>query len=285
MFRLFTVLLIACSFTTCIERAQQPLDMNKYFAWCIVPFDNQNRTPEQRIELLKMLGFKSYAYDWRQEHLKTAAHEFALAKQNNIKINAVWMWIDRHDSVGHLSANNEHILNIVSEANLKTQIWIGMSEAFFENLDDAGCLDKAVQFISYLDERTSAMKCGIGLYNHGGWFGDPRNQLKIIKALPNKKVGIIFNFHHAHELLDDFPVLLDEMYPYLWAVNLNGMKKDGPKILPIGGGDLEDDMIRLLEQKGYKGPYGVLGHVEDADVEEILERNLEGLMYMNSNPI
>lgn len=279
------ILITGVHLSACIERSQPPLDMNKYYAWCIVPFDNQNRTPEQRIELLKELRFKSYAYDWRDEHLKTAAHEFALARQNNIKIKAVWMWIDEHDSIGHLKENNERILKIVQDANMKTQIWIGMSETFFENLDEEESLEKAINFINFLDEKTSTLKCGIGLYNHGGWFGNPRNQAKIIKALKKKNVGIIFNFHHAHELLDDFPQLLDEMYPYLWAVNLNGMKKDGPKILPIGGGDLEDDMIRLLEEKGYKGPYGVLGHVEDADVEEILERNLEGLRYMNVKPI
>ncbi len=51
----------------------QNLNMDNYFAWCIVPFDNQNRTPEQRIEMLKNLGFKSYAYDWRAEHLPEMA--------------------------------------------------------------------------------------------------------------------------------------------------------------------------------------------------------------------
>jgi hypothetical protein len=70
------------------------------------------------------------------------------------------------------------------------------------------------------------------------------------------------------------------MMPYLWAVNLNGMKEEGPKILPIGKGNLEGEMIRLLEEKGYRGPYGVLGHVEEADVKVILERNLEGLRYL-----
>ena len=90
-------------------------------------------------------------------------------------------------------------------------------------------------------------------------------------------MGIIFNFHHAHELLVDFPSLVDEMLPYLWTVNLNGMRAEGPKILPIGEGNLEKEMLSTFVGKGYSGPYGILGHVEEEDVEIVLKRNLEGL--------
>jgi len=49
----------------------------------------------------------------------------------------------------------------------------------------------------------------------------------------------VYNFHHGHHQIDKFPALLEMMKPYLWTVNLNGMKRDGPKILDIGAGDLE----------------------------------------------
>ena len=55
------------------------------------------------------------------------------------------------------------------------------------------------------------------------------------------------------------------------------MRAEGPKILPIGKGNLEKDMIDVLENKGYHGPYGILGHIEEADVKIVLERNLKGL--------
>jgi hypothetical protein len=69
-FRIFLVLVL---FATCHQLAtsdkKSSLDMDNYFAWCIVPFDSQNRTPAQRMEMLKTLGFQSYAYDWREKHL------------------------------------------------------------------------------------------------------------------------------------------------------------------------------------------------------------------------
>jgi hypothetical protein len=261
----------------CTTKSENAVDMDNYFAWCIVPFDNQNRTPEQRMEMLTELGFKSYAYDWRQKHLPEMAHELGLAQKNNITVNAIWMWIDVADAVGGLSADNEQIFRIIEETGTKTQLWIGISEAWLDGLSNDSSMVKSVGMVSYLSERAAPLGCKIGLYNHGGWFGDPVNQVKLIKRMPDQDLGIIFNFHHAHELLDDFPALADEMIPYLWAVNLNGMRAEGPKILPIGKGDLEKEMIDALENKGFQGPYGILGHIEEADVKIVLERNLEGL--------
>jgi hypothetical protein len=67
------------------------------------------------------------------------------------------------------------------------------------------------------------------------------------------------------------------MMPYLWTINLNGMRAEGPKILDIGLGDREADMMRMVAESGYKGTIGILGHVEDEDVKETLMRNLNGL--------
>jgi hypothetical protein len=227
--------------------------------------------------MLHELGFKSYAYDWRQKHLPEMAHELDLAQKNNIEVTAVWMWIDVADSVGGLSADNEQIFSIIKETGTRTQLWIGISEAWLEGLSDDSCMVKSEAMVKYLGERAAPLGCKIGLYNHGGWFGNPVNQVRLIKKMPTLDLGIIFNFHHAHELLNGFPALVDEMVPYLWAVNLNGMREEGPKILPIGSGDQEKTMLNVLKDKGFSGPFGILGHVEDADVRMVLEGNLNGL--------
>jgi hypothetical protein len=67
------------------------------------------------------------------------------------------------------------------------------------------------------------------------------------------------------------------MKPYLSSVNLNGMKKDGPKILTIGHGDYEKTMIELLINNGFAGPWGILGHIAEKDVKTVLKQNLDGL--------
>jgi len=36
-------------------------------------------------------------------------------------------------------------------------------------------------------------------------------------------------------------------------------------------------MISILKENGYKGDYGILGHLENADAEKVLKANLLGL--------
>lgn len=270
-------------FTNCKSTNTSEINMDNYYAWCIVPFDNQERTPEQRIDMLKDLGFKAYAYDWRQEHLPEMASEIQLAKENNIDVIAVWMWIDNQDAAGNLSENNQKVLEALAETQLETQIWVSFPEDYFDDQDDEQKIEKAAEMISYISLEAEDLGCKVGLYNHGGWFGRPENLVSIIESMPMLEIGIVFNFHHAHDMINEFPELVKLMKPHLWAVNLNGMNPDGPKILPIGNGEREADMIAVLEENGFHGPYGILGHIEDADVKEILDGNLEGLKSIHEN--
>lgn len=269
---------ILMTFSCKEKNKRQIIDLENIYAWCIVPFDSLERSPEDRISMLKRLGIKKYAYDWREEHLSNMAEELRLAKRNDINVIAVWMWIDGNwDSIDKLNRSNKKVFTVVEEVAYKGQIWVSFNANFFENLSDSEAVKKGAQMIAFLNKKASALGCKIALYNHGDWFGEPKNQIKIIEALPNEDLGLVYNFHHAHKQIEAFPEMVTIMLPYLWNVNLNGMKKEGPKILTIGKGDYEKKMIDLLIKKGYKGDFGILGHVEHADVETILKANLNGL--------
>lgn len=267
------VLLFLFSLTVFSSSAQQEAP----FAWCIVPFDNQERSPEQRIGMLKDLGIHTYAYDWREKHLNEMTKEFRLAKENNITINAVWMWIDpKVDALNKLSAANEKVFQSIKEAGLKTTIWLSFHPDFFKDLDEETSIEKGAGMIYVLYKRCQSLGCQLALYNHGDWFGDPANQIKIIRTMGRYDIGLVYSFHHAHQQIKDFENLVKVMAPFLVAVNLNGMKKGGPQIYPLGQGDDEAEMIQILLDSGFKGPFGILGHKEDADVKLILQENLNG---------
>src|SRR5215211_2269729 len=89
-------------------------------AWCIVPFDAKRRTPEARVEMLKRLGFKNYAYDWRDEHLPTFEGEIIALKKNDIDLTAVWF-------PASLNADAKTILSALNKHKVKTQLWVTMS--------------------------------------------------------------------------------------------------------------------------------------------------------------
>ncbi|MFT6204726.1 MAG: hypothetical protein ACI9V1_002642 [Spirosomataceae bacterium] len=274
-------LLIGVFLLTAACKAQsgtQLIDTDKIYAWCIVPYDSVKRLPEERINMLKGLGINKYAYDWREKHLATMAEELTLAKQNDVEIISVWMWIDDNwDSTDGLNRSNQKVFDVVKEVNYKGQIWVSFNANFFDGLSDSEAVKKGAAMIEYLSQRANALGCKVALYNHGDWFGEPKNQLKLIAALPKEDLGLIYNFHHAHKQIDSFPEMATMMLPHLWSVNLNGLRKGGPKILTIGEGDYEKIMIDTLLEKGYVGDFGILGHVGDADVEIILRANLDGL--------
>ena len=131
-------------------------------------------------------------------------------------------------------------------------------------------------------EKTKSLGLKLGLYNHGGWGGEPANLVAVCQALRNRgheQVGIVYNFHHGHGQVKDFPENLALMIPYLHCLNLNGMsgkQQKFQKILPIGKGQSEPAMMRAVQDSGYQGPIGILGHVASRDVEVVLKENLEG---------
>lgn len=269
----FFLSLIACSTVD-----KPSISIDEVHAWCIVPFDSEKRTPAERIEMLKGLGIKSYVYDWREEHLDEMVSEWKLAKEQGIDVKGVWLWIDaNHDSIPQLSENSERVLKSIAETDLQTEIWLGFHSNYFEGLDDKYAVNKGAETIKYFNERATAMGCSVKLYNHGDWFGEPENQIKIIEHANLPNVQLVYNFHHGHHHIDRFPELVKAMMPYLGTVNINGMEKDGSKILPVGQGDYEKEMMNTLIKEGYNKPFGILGHVDNADVNLILKANLDGL--------
>ncbi|MFH0757008.1 MAG: TIM barrel protein [Bacteroidota bacterium] len=245
-------------------------------AWCIVPFDASHRTPDQRAEMLNDLGITKFAYDYRDEHIPHFKEEIGVLKEHGIELSAVWFWLDpKGEEI--LNEANRQILDILGETGTKTGIWVSFPGEVFEGISDSACMEKAIRSLTVVLNETEKIGCTMALYNHGGWFGEPENLVRIIKAMGSEKIRIVYNFHHGHHQLDRFPELLDLMLPYLSAININGMKAEGPMILTVGQGDRELEMLRNIAASGYDGPIGILGHTDGEDIAIVLERNLKGL--------
>jgi hypothetical protein len=177
------------------ERPQvggRPLAMDDLVAWCIVPFDSRKRSPEERIALLERLGFKRYAYDWRPEHLPDTARELRLAREHGIRVEAVWMWIEA-DRPGKLSETNERLLAALKEAGVSTQIWLGFAPSYFEGKSDEEKVAHGADMVRYLADRAAERRSRVALYNHGDWFGEPENEIRILQALPGREIGLVYN--------------------------------------------------------------------------------------------
>ena len=247
-------------------------------AWCIVPFDAKKRGPEERAAMMEKLGFKLFAYDYRAEHVPTFDAEIAALKRHNVRLLAWWF-------PGALNDEAKMILDVFKRNNVRdVQLWItGGGEPTKSADEQRARVEAEAQRIHPIADAAAKIGCSVALYNHGAWFGEPENQIAIIEKLRPQgitNVGIVYNQHHGHDHVDRFAVLLQKMQPYLVALNLNGMVRDGDKvgkkILPMGQGDLDLNLLRLIRDSGWRGPVGILNHT-DEDAETRLQENLRGL--------
>jgi hypothetical protein len=266
--------IVAASFPLASAQERSPrkdvFDRNNLVAWCIVPFDSKNRGPAERAEMVKRLGFSRVAYDWRDNHVATFEEEILAYKKHGIEYFAFW---GTHDKAFALFAKHD----------LHPQIWQTAPSPDGTTNDERVAL--AVKQLLPLAERTAKMKCKLGLYNHGGWGGEPDNLIAVCKALREKQamdhVGIVYNLHHGHGHINDFDKALAAMKPYLLCLNLNGMASEGKgaKILQLGAGEHDVRLLKAIRVSGYTGPIGIIGHTQD-DVELRLRDNLDGLDWI-----
>jgi hypothetical protein len=252
-----------------------PFARDNLVAWCVVPFDAKKRSPEDRAAMLKRLGFKRFAYDWRSEHLPTFERELAALKKEGIELTAVWF-------PGGSNQDGQFLLDTLRKHQVRTQLWVMITDPAPGQDHDAKVKAAAGQIAPLA---RAVLKDGhkIGLYNHGGWGGEPENQLAVLGAVNLPNVGLVYNLHHGHDHLDRFPELLAKMKPRLYCLNLNGMVKQGDrhgqKIIPLGQGDLDLGLLKTIRDSGYTGPIGIIGHTQD-DAEERLRDNLDGLDWL-----
>lgn len=238
-------------------------------AWCIVPFDAGKRTPAQRALMLKELGLTRCAYDWRDEHVPTFAEEIRQYQQQGIEFFAFW-------------SSHEQAFELFEKHHLHPQIWQTVPSPQAQTQGER--VEAAARALLPLAERTKTLGSRLGLYNHGGWGGEPDNLVAVcqkLRALGHEHVGIVYNFHHGHGHIADWPESLALMQPYLRCLNINGMNASGePKILGLGKGEHELEMLRVVAASGYNGPIAILDHRGELDARESLQENLDGLEWI-----
>lgn len=256
------------------------------FAWCIVPYDGKKRSPLERAAMLTRLGFRSYVYDWRNEHVALFGEEAEVMGRHGVEF--LGWWISTPFDIGA-----ERCLAAIDRFGLKPQLWV----SFFQKIDTTGLTEdeaEAKQLAAHIDllapyvEAATKRGLKVGLYNHGGWFGEPENQLRLIghyRSLGHDNLGIAYNLHHGHDHMARFGRLWEQIRPHLLALNLNGMveggDKDGRKILPLGQGDRELELLRIVADSGWRGPIGLLNHTQE-DAEARLLDNLDGLAWVQN---
>ena len=245
-------------------------------AWCVVPFDAKKRGPEERAEMLKRLGFKSFAYDWRGKDIPTFDAEVDALKKNGVDLVAWWFPTNPSDKTAVT------ILEVAKRHDIHPQLWVmGGGPPTKTPEEQKQRIDQEADRISKIVKLAEPYGCKVELYNHNGWFGQTDNEVAIIERLKEKGVtgvGMVYNFSHGHADMADFPAIWKRMQPYVVTVNVTGMIAS-EKLIPPSQGDHELEMMRIIEQSGWRGPVGLIAE-QGGDAEVTLGNNLRGLAWL-----
>jgi sugar phosphate isomerase/epimerase len=261
-----------------IDKAAQPrlFDRENFTAWCVVPFDDRKRGPEQRAEMLQRLGLKNFAYDWRAKDVPQFDAEVVALNKHGIKLVAWWFPTDADDP------NAQIILEVIKRHRIHPQLWVmGSGSATKSEADQVQRVEGEAERIRKIVELAAPYGCTVELYNHNGWFGRPDNEVAVIERLKQKGVdgvGMIYNFSHGHADIADFPAIWKRIAPYVVAVNVSGMVTS-ERLIPPSQGDKELDMLRTIQGSGWHGPIGLIAE-QGGDAEVTLANDLRGLDWL-----
>jgi sugar phosphate isomerase/epimerase len=171
-------------------------------AWCVVPFDANKRGPEERAAMLQKLGFKQFAYDWREKDIPTFDAEVEAMKRHGIQIVAWWFSTNPADPVART------ILEVCKRHKIHPQLWVmgGGAEVKTPGEQEQR-IEQEAERIGRIVALAKPYGCPVELYNHNHWFGQTDNEIAIIERLKQKGiggVGMVYNFSHGHGDIEDF---------------------------------------------------------------------------------
>lgn len=278
--------LVALTFALTPARAQGPstpptaaelFGPRNLHAWCVVPFDAKKRGPEERAAMLEKLGFQRFVYDWRDKDIPTFDEEIEAMKRHHIEVTAWWSPTSAKSKVLQTT------LEVFKRQNVHPQLWVmGGGEPTKTPEEQQQRVESEAARIREIVEIAKPYGCAVHLYNHNRWFGQPDNEVAVIEQLKKagvEGVGMVYNFSHATDDIPDFPAIWKRIKPYVVAVNITGMGKNGNRLIPPSQGEKELEMMRTILESGWRGPVGLIAE-QGGDAEVTLRHGLEGTAWL-----
>jgi hypothetical protein len=246
--------------------------------------------------MLRRIGLRKIVWDWRDEHLSAFDSELDALRQYEVELSGMWTPLpmpsyEEPDYATRFGLVPTAIKTLITEAarrgfapDLWTQIGFGQPGApvpLSERVHRVE-VDRAADHLAGLARLARGHGMCVVLTNHGGWAGEPRTLVDVVKELARRglgNVGIGFRLQHAHHLIADLDHHLRTMDEHLVALMLSGAdagaELTGRVILPFGAGSRDRWVTHALLESGWRGQL-VVHAVGQDDSEARLLDSLDG---------
>ncbi|MCB2411316.1 hypothetical protein LGT39_00465, partial [Demequina sp. TTPB684] len=262
----------------------------------LVAHDALRRGPDERAQMLRRIGVSKIIWDWRDEHLAAFETELDALRRHHVDLAGVWTPLpmpayEEPDYASRFGVVPGAIKTLITEAarrghspDLWTQIGFGQpgAPAVMSPEVHAAEVSRAADHLSGLARLARGHGMCVVLTNHGGWAGEPRTLVDVVKELARRglgNVGIGLRLQHAHHLIADLDHHLKVMNEHLVAVMLSGAdagaELTGRVILPFGAGSRDRWVTHALLESGWRGQLAIHAVGQD-DSEARLLDSLDG---------
>ena len=159
------IALLCGSFARAALPASGNFSQTNLVAWCIVPFDAKKRTPAERAEMVKRLGIPAIVYDWREEHVPTFEQEILEYQKHGLTYFGFW-------------SSHEEAFKLFEKYRMHPQIWRSVPSPNAATPDER--IQRAAEQLLPHVQRAAQLGSRFGLYNHGGWGGEPESMVAMM---------------------------------------------------------------------------------------------------------
>lgn len=267
-------------------------------------------TLDRQIEAMQRQGIKIFGWfiydtrgptlnvDWKS-HVVDAPEHGSLTLESLLKTfrrhgiqPQLWLTREMQLAKGEQKSQKPGSQMTADEKNLEFRKYVAYDLPPEEG--HAARVQHEIDHLRPLAQLASSFGLDIALYKHAGWLSIEENTVEVIaglKRLGVKNVGIVYRFIHAHDEVDDtrdFAALWTRIYPDVRVVDLTGLHEGRATIYPIlypSQGDLELEMMRIIQDSGWHGTVGVSGEKGaevPGDLEINLRNNLIGVDWLAS---
>ena len=200
--------------------------------------------------MLERLGFKHFAYDWRgraHPDLRRRGRGPEAARRRARRL------LGRARRAEPRIADHPRLAQAARRSRPSSGSCSTSAPIRSQGAEQERRVEAAAAKLRPLAEEAGKIGCSLALYNHGGWFGEPENQIAIIERLEGAGRHATSAWSTtcttATTTSTASRACSAKMKPYLMALNLNGMDPGGDrvgrKILPLGQGSRDLELLRI----------------------------------------
>jgi sugar phosphate isomerase/epimerase len=254
----------------------------EFFAMDTGTRDENHKTPEQQVALVREIGFAGFAPIYRSPEI--LRETLASLDRHQLKMTALYVPLDL-DSPNPVSSE---IKDAIAQLRGRDSVlWLHVKFQAHQPSDPTGDA-KAVPVMREVADLAKQAGVRVSLYpHHKNWVERVEDASRLARKVERPNFGVTFNL--CHWLMVDGADLdssLRDALPHLMIVTINGADdggKDWQKLIqPLGSGTHDvGKVLAKLAELGWHGPVGLQHFGIRGDAKANLQRSMDAWREMS----